>query len=225
MSNPASKGVFISFEGGDGSGKSTQIRKLCAHLRHHGIDVVQTREPGGTDGAEEIRSLVLKGDHSKWDGVTEALLMFASRRDHVVKKIRPALEKGSFVVCDRFADSSMAYQGIGGAVGEDKIDALTDLTVGDLLPDITFILDVPPKIGLGRSKGRQNNVGELRFESYAIEYHEKIREAFLTIARNNPKRCVVLDAMIPIDELHERIVREVASRYPHLDLLDEVKNG
>ena len=147
-------GLFISFEGGEGSGKTTQIRRLEEWFRHQGRDVVVTREPGGSPGAEEIRNLLLTGDPGRWDAVTEAFLMFASRRDHVERTIRPALADGKVVLCDRFADSSVAYQGYGHGLGAEYIRNLWALAIGDFKPDLTLIFDLPIEVGLGRAGAR-----------------------------------------------------------------------
>ncbi len=188
----ARRGLFISFEGGDGAGKSSQIGRLADYLRVKGMTVRVTREPGGSDGAEAIRKLLVEGKAERWSPMSEALMMYAARADHLDKVIRPALARGDAVITDRFADSTMAYQGIAGAVGEAAVTKLHDLVVGADDPDVTFILDVPTNIGLARAGGRAS--AETRFESKGEAFHEKVRQAFLTIARDNPARCVVIDA-------------------------------
>ncbi|WP_297008218.1 dTMP kinase, partial [Thalassospira sp. UBA6510] len=177
-------GLFISFEGGEGSGKSTQIRCLEKWFRDQGEDIVVTREPGGSPGAEEIRNLILTGDPGRWDPVTEALLMFASRRDHVERTIRPALDSGKIVLCDRFADSSVAYQGYGHGLGADYIRKLWQLAIGDFKPDLTLIFDLPLELGLERASERFANVSaaEDRFERMGLEFHQRLRDGFREIA-------------------------------------------
>lgn len=188
----AARGLFISFEGGDGAGKSSQIGRLADHLRAKGRTVRITREPGGTDGAEAIRKLLVEGAANRWNPMTEALMMYAARADHLERSIKPALQRGDVVITDRFADSTMAYQGIAGALGEDAVSALHKLVVGEEDPDITIILDVPTDIGLARAGSR--GAGESRFESKGGAYQESVRQAFLKIARDNPGRCHVVDA-------------------------------
>lgn len=199
------KGFFISFEGGDGAGKSSQIGRLADELRRRGKTVRVTREPGGSDGAETIRKLLVEGGAERWSPMAEALMMYAARADHLERVIRPALDRGEFVITDRFADSSMAYQGIAGALGEETVSRIHALVVGEDDPDITIILDVPIAVGLARAGGR--GAAETRFESKGAGYQEKVRQAFLKIARDNPKRCVVVDATP--DE--ETVFRSVAA--------------
>ena len=188
----ARKGFFISFEGGDGAGKSSQIGRLADYLHAAGQTVRVTREPGGSDGAETIRKLLVEGAAERWSPIAEALMMYAARADHLDRLIRPALDRGEVVITDRFADSTMAYQGIAGALGEDIVARLHALVVGGDDPDITIVLDAPTEIGLARAGGR--GLAESRFESKGAAYHEKVRQAFLKIARDNPGRCVVVDA-------------------------------
>ena len=199
-----SQGLFISFEGGDGAGKSTQIRLLAEALRAQGQEVVTTREPGGSPGAESIRKLLLEGDADKWSPLTEALLMYASRADHLERTIEPALRRGAAVISDRFADSTMAYQGLAGALGEEAVTSLHKLVVSGREPDVTFVLDMPVAEGLARSKSAGSS--EQRFESKGAEYQEKVRNAFLEIAKRNPVRCVVIDATGSQDDVAKRIL-------------------
>ena len=199
-----SQGLFISFEGGDGAGKSTQIRLLAEALRAQGQEVVTTREPGGSPGAESIRKLLLEGDADKWSPLTEALLMYASRADHLERTIEPALRRGAAVISDRFADSTMAYQGLAGALGEEAVTSLHKLVVSGREPDVTFVLDMPVAEGLARSKSTGSS--EQRFESKGAEYQEKVRNAFLEIAKRNPVRCVVIDATGSQDDVAKRIL-------------------
>ncbi len=207
-------GLFISFEGGDGAGKSTQIKLLGDALRHAGREVVTTREPGGSPGAEAIRKLLLEGSADKWSPVTEALLMYAARADHLERTIEPALARGAVVITDRFADSTMAYQGLAGALGEEAVTALYDLVVAGRGPDITLILDLPVQEGLKRAGATGG--AEQRFESKGAAYQEKVRQAFLEIARREPDRCVVIDASGSAQEVAGRIRSVVEKRLPTL---------
>jgi dTMP kinase len=168
---PVTRGTFISFEGGEGAGKSTQIRRLAERLKADGADVVLTREPGGSPGAEQIRDLILNGD--------------------IERVIRPALDRGAVVLCDRFADSTRAYQGAGGEAPIGLIKALEEHVLGGTLPDLTLIFDIPAEVGLERALARG---GEARFESKGLEFHKRLSEAFLEIARREPERCVVIQA-------------------------------
>jgi dTMP kinase len=185
-------GLFLSLEGGDGAGKSSQIRRLAEHFRGLGRPVVVTREPGGSPGAEAIRALLVSGAADRWTPLAEALMMYAARAEHLEKVILPALARGDVVITDRFADSTMAYQGVAGDVGEARVKALHALVVGEDEPDLTFILDVPVSVGLARAGKRQE--GEGRFESKGASFQERVRQAFLKIAADNPQRCVVVDA-------------------------------
>ncbi|MEO1251972.1 MAG: dTMP kinase [Pseudomonadota bacterium] len=204
------RGFFITFEGGDGVGKSTQINRLAERLREAGRDVVTTREPGGSPGAEAIRALLVEGDADRWSPLTEALLMVAARRDHLEKVILPGLARGAVVISDRFADSTMAYQGVAGALGRDKAAALHALAVGDNNPDLTIILDLPIEEGLKRARNRAGE--ETRFESKGEPFQRAVRHAFLEIARDEPARCVVVNAAGPIEETAQTIWRAVDGR-------------
>jgi len=186
------RGRFITLEGGEGAGKSTQQRRLAAWLRQGGLDVTETREPGGSPGAEEIRALLVTGAAGRWDAMTEVLLHFAARRDHLLQTVEPALSRGSWVVSDRFADSTMAYQGYGHGLGRDAITTLYDLVVGTLSPDLTLVLDLPVAEGLGRAKARADN--EDRYERMDMAFHERLREGFHDIVARAPERCVLIDA-------------------------------
>ncbi len=185
-------GLFISFEGGDGAGKSSQIGRLADHLRRLGMTVRVTREPGGTDNAEAVRKLLVTGKAESWGPLAESLLVNAARADHLDRVIRPALDRGDVVITDRFADSTTAYQGIAGGLGEATVEALRAIVVGDDEPDLTIILDLPVEVGLSRARGRGD--ADSRFESKGVAYQERVRQAFLAIARKNPDRCVVVDA-------------------------------
>ncbi|MEH6835449.1 MULTISPECIES: dTMP kinase [Falsihalocynthiibacter] len=189
--NPSnSGGLFISFEGIDGSGKSTQIKLLRDALRADGYDVVLTREPGGSKGAEEIRSLVLEGDPDRWSAESEILLFTAARRDHLEKTIFPAIEAGKIVLCDRFADSTRMYQGISRGDLRAVVDQLHSLMIGRE-PDLTFIIDMDPKTGLSRAKSRQTT--EERFEDFGEDLQSKMRAGFLKLAQEFPTRCQLID--------------------------------
>ena len=203
------RGAFISFEGGEGAGKSTQIRRLADRLRADGADVVLTREPGGSAGAEQIRDLILNGDADRWSPVTETLLMYAARRDHVERVIRPALDRGAIVLCDRFADSTRAYQGAGGDAPLSLIKTLEEHVLGGTVPDLTLIFDLPAKVGLARAAARG---GEARFESKGLAFHERLAAAFLEIARREPQRCVVIEASGDIEAVEADVWSAVSSR-------------
>ena len=203
---PPRRGFFISVEGADGSGKSTQIVRLAAHLRAKGHDVVVTREPGGGgEGALALRDLLLNGPVERWTPIAEALLMYAARAEHLDRLIRPALAAGKTVLTDRFADSTMAYQGAAGGLGRARIGSLHEAVVGADNPDLTLILDVPVAVGLARAGLRLS--GEARFESKGEAYQAQVRQAFLDIARTDSSRCRVIDASA--DE--ETVARAVAN--------------
>jgi dTMP kinase len=202
---------FISLEGGDGSGKSTQIARLVAALKKRGLATLATREPGGSKGAEEIRKLVLTGEPGRWDVMTEMLLMFAARSDNVAKAIKPALKSGTWVVCDRFTDSTYAYQGAGGGLARETIRRMETLVLQDFRPDLTLILDVPVETGIARTRGRAND--ETRFEKFDLDFHERMRQAYLAIAKRDPMRCVVIDATQDEDTMAKDIWNTVAQRY------------
>jgi dTMP kinase len=203
-------GRFITFEGGEGAGKSTHVRLLAATLRSTGLGVVETREPGGSPGAEEIRQLLIHGEVGRWDAMTETLLHFAARRDHVGRVIRPALKKGEWVLSDRFADSTMAYQGYGHGLGRRPIEQLYQLTVGDLAPDLTVILDLPVEEGLRRAEARRD--GGSRYERMDRAFHERLRAGFLEIAEREPGRCLVVDARPSVDAVEQALRDAVGQR-------------
>jgi dTMP kinase len=209
------QGRFITFEGGEGAGKSTQLKRLAARLatpfpQGGGREVVATREPGGSPGAEDIRALVLKGAADRWSPVTETLLMYAARRDHVERVIRPALARGAWVVCDRFADSTRAYQGAAGGAPAELIVALETHILEGTRPDLTLIFDLPVADGLERAHARAG--AEMRFESKGQAFHERLREGFLAIARAEPGRCAVIDATGALDEVEARVWAAVDAR-------------
>lgn len=204
------EGRFITFEGGEGGGKSTQIALLAGALKGHGIETLVTREPGGVPGAEEIRALLVKGDVNRWTPLTEALLNYAGRVEHLEKSIRPALAKGKWVLCDRFADSTMAYQGYGHQLGRAPIEDLHALAVGDFRPALTLILDIPPAAGLARAN--DGTGGEDRYERMDLSFHERLRDGFLDIARREPDRCVVVDATQPLNTVSAAVRAAIRDR-------------
>ncbi len=213
--SPRKKGPFITLEGGEGSGKSTQIKLLSQWFEGLGIDHVCTREPGGAPGAEQIRNLVLTGDVDRWTPMTEVLLYTAARSDHVERVITPALDAGRWVLCDRFYDSSIAYQGAGRGVGVEKVRDLQKLVLGDLKPDLTLILDLPVQVGLGRAVSRETDkaAAEDRFERMDISLHETFRSVFLEIADQEPDRCVVLDAGQDVEVLQQTLRGVIAQKF------------
>jgi len=204
------KGLFITLEGGEGAGKSTQSRRLKSALEDAGRDVVLTREPGGTPEAEKIRDLLVQRDGGNWTPMAECLLFFAARQMHVETLIKPAIAAGKIVICDRFTDSTIAYQGYGHGFDIPTIRQIEHLTLGGFKPDITFLLDLPVAEGLSRSlrqkdvsSGRENT--EDRFEKLQREFHEKLRQGFLTIAKEDAKRCMIIDALKSADDVYELI--------------------
>ena len=199
--------LFITFEGGDGSGKSTQVDILYNYFINLGIDVVKTREPGGTPSAEILRDLLTKGDIKKWTPMSEALLMWASRFEHLTNFIRPALNSKKVVICDRFYDSTYAYQGVAHGLGLSNMIELKKLIIGDIEPTITFILDIDPEIGLKRTSNRGDK--ENRFENYDLDFHNKIRQAFLKIADSEKERCIIINAELPEKEISEIIKNRI----------------
>jgi dTMP kinase len=205
------RGGFISFEGIDGSGKSTQARLLAARLQEQGRSVVLTREPGGSPGAEEIRKLVLEGPPDRWSAQTEILLFTAARRDHLERTIRPALAAGSIVICDRFADSTRMYQGLRGQGLRAMVDSLHDLMIAQE-PDLTLLIDMDPAIGLERALGRKG--GEERFESFGQSMQAQMRAGFLDLARAAPDRIRVVDGTRTPEDVAADVARIVAA---HLD--------
>lgn len=209
------RGHFITLEGGEGAGKSTQQKRLAAWLAENGVSVIQTREPGGSPGAEEIRQLLVTGEAGRWDALTETLLHFAARRDHVVRTIEPALARSDWVVCDRFADSTMAYQGYGHGLGRATVEALYRQVLADLAPDLTLILDLSVEEGLARAKSRavEASAAEDRYESMDIAFHERLRDGFHDIARQEPDRCKLIDASGDADEVAERVRQAVVERF------------
>lgn len=205
------RGKFISLEGGEGGGKSTQARRLADALKNEVRDILLTREPGGSPGAEQIRSLLVDGDTHRWDSLTETFLHFAARRDHLVNTVEPALRQGTWVITDRFADSTVAYQGFGHGVDLETIQTLYRICVGSMAPDLTIILDLPVELGLGRAAGRGG--GEDRYERMDYAFHERLRHGFLEIARREPERCIVIDATREENEIHAGILAAVREKF------------
>ncbi|MBC7167317.1 dTMP kinase [Phenylobacterium sp.] len=197
------RGRFITFEGGEGGGKSTQLRRLAERLGDAGHDVIATREPGGSPGAEAIRALLVQGEADRWSPVTETLLMYAARRDHIERVIAPGLARGAWVLCDRYADSTRAYQGAGGGTDPALIAALEAHVLAGVTPDLTLILDLPPEVGLARAAARAG--AETRFESKGLAFHTKLREGFLGITAAEPDRCEVIDATAPLEAVEAAV--------------------
>ncbi len=203
------KGIFITFEGIEGSGKSTQIKLLARHLAQLGRDALLTREPGGTKIGEKIRSVLLDASHQGMTPITELMLYAAARRQHVEEVIEPALREGRIVLCDRYADATTAYQGAARRIDPALIKAVHQVATGGLMPELTLLLDLPAKGGLARAIERNANdntePGHDRFEREAIEFHERVRAGYLAIAREEPKRVIVIDAQGSAEELHKKI--------------------
>ena len=207
---PAARGRFITIEGGEGAGKSTQLDLLVAALDRAGIAAQRTREPGGSEGAEAIRRLLLEGAGERWDAIAETLLFYAARREHVTRLITPALDRGTWVVCDRFADSTIAYQGYGRGLPLAELQALHRFALGDFAPDLTLILDLPVAEGLARAARRLGNAD--RFERLDQSFHERLRQGFHQIAAADPQRCVVIDASGDVENVHRAVLGTVVER-------------
>lgn len=206
------KGIFITLEGGEGAGKSSQAQALGEVLSARGHGVLLTREPGGAPGAEAIRKLLVEGPGGQWDGLTEALLHTAARRDHLVNAVWPALEAGKIVISDRFADSTLAYQGYANGVDLAALTALYKIAIGDFKPRVTLILDLPVDVGLARAGQRGGK--ETRYESMGVAYHERVRRGFQEIGRSEPERCKIIDAAVDFDTIHRTVVAEVLKVLP-----------
>jgi dTMP kinase len=213
-----SSGFFITFEGGEGSGKTTQIRLLAESLRARSHDVLITREPGGTPEAEKIRDLLVQRDGGSWTPMAEALLLFAARIMHVETLIKPALAAGKIVISDRFTDSTRAYQSYGHGLPRETVESLNSLVLRDFSPHMTFILDLPVETGLARAGKRlsQDASGEDRFEQLDVSFHEKLRQGYLDIAAGNPRRCMVINADRSVadiaDELQKKALDKICSK-------------
>jgi dTMP kinase len=205
-------GLFVTLEGGEGAGKSTVARGLSQLLAERGIAHVTTREPGGTPGAEAIRALLVTGEAERWSPLSELCLFYAARHDHLERLIRPALAAGQVVVCDRFADSTRAYQGQAGGAGRAAVETLDALIVGATQPDLTLIFDLPPEAGLARAAAR--GAGEARFEGKALAFHAGLRAAYLALAAEAAHRCVVIDASQPAEAVLEAAWTALAARLP-----------
>ena len=209
-------GKLITFEGGEGAGKSTQVRRLTDRLAQAGIAAIATREPGGSQHAEELRDVLLSGFAAPLGPAGEALLFTAARIDHMDHTIVPALEQGTFVVCDRFIDSTLAYQGALGHVDGALIATLERIAIGTRRPDLTVLIDLPPQAGLARAAGRRNQDSADRFESEDFAFHLGLRDAFLAIASEEPERFLVVDGMQPADDIAAAVWSEAMSRFPFI---------
>jgi dTMP kinase len=216
-------GRFITFEGGEGAGKSTQIELLADRLQESGLSVVVTREPGGSPSAEDIRKLLVSGAIWRWDPLTELLLHNAARREHIRNLIRPVLNRSRWVLCDRFVDSTMAYQGYGHGLGRKVVRDMHRIIADGLMPDLTLILDLPTEVGLARAKQRNEAVAakpaaaevkrEDRYERMAKPFHRRLRRGYLDIAKRDPRRCRVIDANRAVEAVAADIWTEVAKRF------------
>lgn len=210
--------MFITFEGGEGAGKTTQIHHLAEKFIARGHDVIVTREPGGTPEAEKIRNLLVQRDGGSWTPLAEVMLFFTARLMHVETKIKPALKAGKIVICDRFTDSTIAYQGYGHGFNLGKLAEIKKMTIRDFAPDLTFILDIPVEVGIERAKNRLAESGdntksqEDRFERLDINFHEAMRNGFLSIAAMDTKRCVVLNADQAEGYVHKEILSHIAEK-------------
>lgn len=215
MATDTQRGRFITFEGGEGAGKTTQITRLIEALTAHQIAAIATREPGGTPAAEDIRALLVRGSTDRWAPLSEALLLNAARADHLERLIRPSLANGQWVISDRFADSTTAYQGHALGLGTQTTSGLEQMVVGDTQPDLTLILDLPVDVGLARARAREADAheGEDRYEGFDVAFHETLRQAFLDIAKDAPDRCVVIDATQSPDEVAQAIWQAVITRF------------
>lgn len=207
------KPLFISIEGGDGSGKGTQIKMLETWLQKQSINYIFTREPGGCETAEMLRTLVVEGTDDKWDGLSEVLLYSTARNEHLRRVIRPALANNTWVISDRFADSTTVYQGEGRGVEREALLNIHNLVVGDTWPDLTIILDIDPEIGIARSKTNIHATGEVnketRFENLHMSFHKRVREGFLKIAVENKERCTVIDAEGTAEKVHALVIASI----------------
>lgn len=213
----AEKGKFITFEGGEGCGKTTQSKLLFDALNKAGIPTIYTREPGGTDGAETIRDLLVQGETGRWDKITETMLLFAARHDHVARLIKPALTRGEWVICDRFTDSTIAYQGYGEGMQIEIIKGLHKLTLGDFWPDLTFVFDIDYEVGVERAKTREadnkHKKSEDRYERMEPIFHKNVRRGFLEIAKEDKDRCELIDASGSIEEIQKKITSLTNSHF------------
>ena len=204
------RGKFITFEGGEGGGKSTQAARMAGYLRGKGLEVLETREPGGTPESEALRDLLVQGDPDRWSALSELLLITAARVEHVNRLIEPVLTEGKWVICDRFADSTLAYQGIAGELGLELVEQLQKLAVGATAPDVTFLLDVRAEAGLQRAEKRG---GAARFEKKGATFHRTLRDGFLALANENPQRIVLIDGEDTFDNVWGQIEAELGRRF------------
>ena len=204
------KGRFITFEGGEGTGKSTQVKLLASYLSQSGADVVQTREPGGSPSAEEIRALLVTGAADRWSPLAETLLFYAARVEHWRQIIEPSIARGAHVLCDRFADSTIAYQAYAGGLDRHMVEKLHRLVMTGVEPDLTIVLDLPVDEGLNRAASRRDS--ETRFERKGREFHERLRQGFLDIAHRFPNRCFVIDASQSIERIHSAVLAALKLR-------------
>jgi len=210
LASTVKKGRFITLEGGEGAGKSTQIRLVADALMACGLDVVITREPGGSSGAEDIRELLVSGDPGRWGPMTEALLHTAARRDHLERTVWPALDAGRWVISDRFADSTIAYQGYGHGLKVTELERLYALTIGSFQADLTIILDIVPEEGMARARARRHH--EDRYERMDLSFHHRLRQGFWEIARRHPTRCVLVEAGHPVEAVQAAILDAITHR-------------
>lgn len=208
------QGYFVTFEGGEGAGKSTQVHRLCEYLRGHGREVILTREPGGTLEAERIRDLLVRNDGGQWSPLEECLLLFAARSHHIRTLIKPSVEAGKIVICDRFTDSTRAYQGYGLGVDMQKIESLNETVIEGFKPDLTFVLDIDVRAGLARSTDRlaAESSNEDRYERLDLDFHQKLRQGFLNMAEQEPARFCIIDADRSEDEIANEITNELDKR-------------
>jgi len=206
-----SEAKFITFEGGEGGGKSTQVKLLAQSFQNAGLNAVLTREPGGAPGAEEIRNLLVSGAVDRWQPMSEVFMHYAARVEHVTRTISPALAQGKWVISDRFADSTMAYQGYGHNLNRDDLKRLYRLALGGFRPDLTLILDLPVDAGLMRAGARGDQ--EDRYERMGADFHQRLRDGFLDIARAEPMRCQIVDATDSIDGVHAQIISRINSQF------------
>jgi dTMP kinase len=211
MDGNSQKGAFIVFEGVDGAGKGVQSRLLQQAVSASGLDVILTREPGGSPGAEEIRHLIVEGDADRWDDMTELLLINAARRSHILETIKPSITQGTWVISDRFADSSRAFQGVAGQLGLEVVEKIHRQVVGDFSPDLTLILDIDPAISLQRAEARGG--AEDRFEQKGLEYQSRVREGFRQLAAATPDIRKLIDASGNVEDIHRAIVEEVNNAF------------
>jgi dTMP kinase len=201
------QGLFVTLEGGEGSGKTTLSNALAIELANTGHKVVQTREPGGTPGANEIRSLLVSGEAGRWSARTELMLALASRSDHVERVIEPALAAGAIVICDRFTDSSRVYQGVAGALGIELVNSIS-ARLNILEPDVTLLLDIDPRAGLARVESR--NGAETRFEAKGIDFHQSVRDGFRRLGAESPERIRTIDASASLEQVLTNAMAAIA---------------